>query len=332
VQARRAVVVATGSSAFLPPIPGLAESRPWTNRKITTADEAPERLIMMGGGVVGVEMSQAWQSLGSQVTLIEAGERLIAREEAFASELVTEALADLGVDVRTRNRVERVERSGATVSVTLTDGSTVEGDELVVAVGRRPRLAELGLDAIGLDGTEPLETDVHLRVTGLPWLYAIGDVNGRALYTHMGKYQGRVAADHLLGQPSATAHGADGARAPRVIFTDPQVAGVGHTTASATDAGLDVIVADVQTSGNAGGSFFGRGAPGITRLLADRARGVLVGATFTGAEVAEMLHAATIAIVAEVPLERLAHAVPAFPTRTELWLQALDELAAARAK
>ena len=332
VHARRAVMLATGSSAFLPPIPGLAEIRPWTNREITTAGEAPERLIMMGGGVVGVEMAQAWQTLGSRVTVIEGEERLIAREEPFASELVADALIELGVDVRIRNRVERVERSGDTVAATLTDGSTVEGDELVVAVGRRPRLAELGLDAIGLDGQRPLETDEHLRVAGLPWLYAIGDVNGRALYTHMGKYQGRVAADHLLGRPSATAHGADGPRSPRVIFTDPQVAGVGHTTTSAADAGLDVIVADVQTSGNAGGSFFGRGAPGVTRLLADRARGVLVGATFTGAEVAEMLHAATVAIVGEVPLERLAHAVPSFPTRSELWLEALDQLAAARAK
>ena len=183
-----------------------------------------------------------------------------------------------------------------------------------------------------MDAGRPLDTDEHLRVVGVPWLYAIGDVNGRALYTHMGKYQARVAADHLLDHPSSVRHGADGALSPRVIFTDPQVAAVGHTTMSAADAGLDVIVADVETSGNAGGSFFGRGAAGVTRLVADRERGVLVGATFTGAEVAEMLHAATVAVVGEVPLERLGHAVPAFPTRTELWLGALEQLAAARAK
>ena len=332
LQARRAVILATGSSAFLPPVEGLAESRPWTNREITTADHAPERLILMGGGVVGVEMAQAWQSLGSQVTLVERAERLIAREEAFASQLVADALAELGVDVRTRRSVERVERSGDVVTATLSDGDTITGDELVVAVGRRPRLGELGVAALGLDAQQPLETDEHLRVAGLPWLYALGDVNGRALYTHMGKYQARVAADHLLGRPSAARHGADGAQAPRVIFTDPQVASVGHTTMSAADAGLDVVVADVETSGNAGGSFFGRGAPGTTRLIADRRRGVLVGATFTGAEVAEMLHAATVAIVGEVALERLGHAVPAFPTRTELWLDALEQLGAARAR
>ena len=332
LHARRAVILATGSSAFLPPIPGLAESRPWTNREITTAGEAPERLILMGGGVVGVEMAQAWQTLGSQVTLIEGEERLIPREEAFAAELVADALRELGVDVRTGRLVERVARPGDLVSVTLSDGATIEGDELVVAVGRRPRVSGLGVGTLGLDAERPLETDEHLRVAGLPWLYALGDVNGRALYTHMGKYQARIAADHVLGRPSAQAHGADGTGAPRVIFTDPQVAGVGHTTMSAADAGLDVIVADVETSGNAGGSFFGRGAAGVTRLIADRRRGVLVGATFTGAEVAEMLHAATIAIVGEVPLERLGHAVPAFPTRTELWLDALEQLSAARAK
>ena len=330
LEARRAVILATGSAALLPPIRGLGESRPWTNREITTADRAPERLIIMGGGVVGVEMAQAWQTLGSQVTLIEGEERLIPREEAFAAELVTDALAELGVDIRTSQLAEGVERRGDTVSVTLSDGSLVDGNELVVAVGRRPRLGDLGLETIHLDPDHPLETDEHLRVVGVPWLYALGDVNGRALYTHMGKYQARAAADHLLGHPSALRHGADGTGSPRVIFTDPQVAGVGHTTLSAADAGLDVIVADVQTSGNAGGAFFGRGAPGITRLIADRGRGVLVGATFTGAEVAEMLHAATIAVVAEVPLERLAHAVPAFPTRSELWLDALEQIDAAR--
>ena len=328
LQARRAVFVATGSAALLPPIPGLAESRPWTNREVTTAKQAPERLVIMGGGVVGAEMSQAWQTLGAQVTLIEGESRILSREETFACELITDALTELGVDIRTGQRGERVQRTDSGVTVTLTDGSEVEGDELLVAVGRRPRVDGLGLDAVGAGADNPLETDEHLRVTGLPWLYALGDVNGRALYTHMGKYHARIATDHLLGHPSAATHGADGALSPRVIFTDPQIAAVGHTTRSAADAGLDVIVADVPTSGNAGGSFFGRGAPGTTRVLADRRRGVLVGATFAGAEVAEMLHAATVAIVGEVPLLRLRHAVPAFPTRTELWLQVLDELLA----
>jgi dihydrolipoamide dehydrogenase len=326
IEARRAVILATGSTSLLPPIPGLRESRPWTNREITTAKQVPGRLVMVGGGVVGAEMSQAWQALGSAVTLIEGEGHLLPREETFACELVTDALTDLGVDIRTGQRAERVQRTGDTVRVTLSDGAEVEGDEVVVAVGRRPRSRDIGLDAAGLDGDAPLETDEHMCVAGAPWLYAIGDVNGRAMFTHMGKYHGRLAADHILGRPSATAHGAEGARSPRVIFTDPQVAAVGHTTRSAEEAGLDVQVVDVETSNNAGGAFYGRGAPGITRVLADRSRGVLVGATFTGSEITDMLHAATVAIVGEVTVARLRHAVPAYPTRSELWLQVLDEL------
>lgn len=327
VEARQAVILSTGSSAVLPPIDGLADSRPWTNREATTAQEVPERLVILGGGVVGAEMSQAWGSLGARVTLLEGEAHILSREEDFAGELVADALAELGVDIRTGQRAEAVQRDGdGAVSVTLADGSQATGDELLVAVGRRPRLSQCGIDAIGLDPDAPLETDEHLRVAGAPWLYAIGDVNGRALYTHMGKYQARMTSDHILGRPSATPHGADGHRSPRVIFTDPQVASVGHSTASAREAGIDVSVVDVPTSGNAGGSFFGRNAAGTTRVIADRRRGVLVGATFTGAEVAEMLHAATIAIVGEVPIDRLRHAVPAFPTRSELWLAVIDQL------
>ena len=149
----------------------------------------------------------------------------------------------------------------------------------------------------------------------------MGDINGRSLFTHMGKYQARVAADHILGQDVALRHGADGPLSPRVIFTDPQVAAVGHTTRTAEDAGLEVDVVETPTSGNAGGSFYGRNAPGTTRWLVDRGRGVVVGCTITGSEVADFLHAATIAVVGEVPLDRLRHAVPSFPTRSEIWLQ-----------
>jgi dihydrolipoamide dehydrogenase len=162
-----------------------------------------------------------------------------------------------------------------------------------------------------------------MRVAGHPWLYAIGDVNGKALFTHMGKYQARIAADDLLGRDTAISHGADGPLSPRVIFTEPQVAAVGHTTDTAAEAGLVIDVVETETSGNAGGSFYGHGAPGTARLLIDRERRLVVGATITGAEVAEMLHAATIAIAGEVPLDRLRHAVPCFPTRSEIWLTLL---------
>jgi pyruvate/2-oxoglutarate dehydrogenase complex dihydrolipoamide dehydrogenase (E3) component len=187
-----------------------------------------------------------------------------------------------------------------------------------------PQVDGLGLESVGLEADGYVEADLHGRVAGVDWLFVIGDLNGRAPFTHMAKYQARVAADHLLGRDTATEHGADGPLAPRVIFTDPQVAAVGHTTKTAQEAGLRPRVVDAPTSGNAGGSFYGRGARGTSRFLVDEARGVLIGATIVGSEVADFLHAATIAVVGEVPIARLRHAVPAFPTRSEIWLKLLE--------
>lgn len=322
--ARRAVVLAPGTLPALPPVEGLDQVDGWTNREATTAKQVPASLLVLGGGVVGVEMSQAYQTLGAQVTLVEGERRLLPREEEFACAQVTDALAELGVDIRTGQRAERVAQADGQVEATLSDGSVARADVLLVALGRTPGTGDLGLDAVGLPTGEYVEVDEHMRVEGHPWLYAIGDVNGRALYTHMGKYQGRIAAAHLLGKETARAHGADGPGAPRVIFTEPQVAAVGLTSEAAEEAGLRVRVVDVGTSGNAGGSFYGRGAPGTARIVVDEDRRVIVGATFTGAEIADYIHAATIAVVAEVPLERLWHAVPAFPTRSELWLHLLE--------
>jgi pyruvate/2-oxoglutarate dehydrogenase complex dihydrolipoamide dehydrogenase (E3) component len=324
--ARRAVVVAAGSDALIPPIEGLREARPWTNRAATTAKRVPGRLVVLGGGVVGVELAQAWRTLGSEVSLVEAADRLIPREEPFASEDVEQALREAGVDVHVGVKATAVRASDGEVELALESGGPLRGDELLVAIGRRPNTAELGLETIGLETGKPIEVDDSMRAND--WLYAIGDVNGRALLTHMGKYQGRVAADAILGgQSTCIAHTSDGERSPRVIFTDPQVAAVGYTLAAAEAAGLNVRAVDVPTQGNAGASFYGRdSAPGTARLVVDEERGVAVGATFTGPEVAEFLHAATIAVVGEVPLERLFHAVPAFPTRSEVWLYLLEAL------
>jgi len=326
LEARRAVILAGGTTPTLPPIDGLAEAAPWTNREATTAGTIPARLIVMGGGVVGVELAHAYVSLGAHVTLIEGERRLLPREEEFACAQVTEALAELGVDVRTGQKAESVRREGAEVSVTLGDGSVVSGDELLVAIGRSPQVDGLGLETVGLAPDGYVEVDEHAQVAGHDWLYVIGDLNGRAPFTHMAKYQAGIAADHLLGTDSAIEHGADGPRSPRVIFTDPQVAAVGHTTKTARDAGLQPRVVDIGTSANAGGSYYGRGARGTSRFLIDEERGIVVGATITGSEVADFLHAATIAIVGEVPLTRLRHAVPAFPTRSEIWLRLIEEL------
>jgi dihydrolipoamide dehydrogenase len=321
----RAVVVAVGTGTLMPPIPGLAEAAPWTNREATTASHVPERLLVLGGGVVGVELAQAWASLGSRVTLVELFERILVREEPFAGAEVEKALRDRGVDVRTESEAVAAERAGGEVTVELADGDRLTADELLVAIGRRPLTSDLGTETIGLEPGAPIEVDDGMRVPGLPWLYAIGDVNGRALLTHMGKYQARIAAENILDGDARVARPAQGPLAPRVVFTDPQVAAVGHTLASAQEAGLNVRAVDQSTSGNAGGSFYGRNAPGTSRLVIDEDRRVVVGATFTGAEVADFLHAATIAVVGEVPLERLWHAVPSFPTRSEVWLRLMEE-------
>ena len=321
--ARRAVVIATGSGSKVPPIPGLREAKPWSNREITTAKQAPPRLAVFGGGVVGVEMAQAWATLGSAVSLIEAGDGLIGREEPFAGEQVADALRGLGVDVRTGAKASAVSREGGEVTIELEQGEPVSADELLVAIGRFPHTDDLGLESAGLEPGESIEVEDTMRVPGSDWLYAIGDVNGRALLTHMGKYQGRAAADQICGKDALVTH--DGAVSPRVIFTDPQVAAVGHTVASAEEAGLNVRAVATGTSANAGGSFYGRDAPGTTQLVIDEDRRVLAGATFTGPDVADFLHAATVAVVGEVPLDRLWHAVPSFPTRSEVWLNLLED-------
>jgi len=320
--ALRAVVIATGSGAAMPPIPGLAEARPWSNREATTAAQVPPRLLVLGGGVVGVELAQAWNALGSTVTLVEAGPRILQREEPFASQDVAAALRDRGVDVREGATVIGAAREGEEVLLTLESGETVAGDEVLVAVGRRPLTDDLGLETVGLSPGEHVPVDDRMQVPDRPWLYAIGDVNGRSLLTHMGKYQARVAADAIEGGNLRATR--DDAGAPRVVFTDPQVAAVGLTSEQATERGLEPVVVSHPTAGTAGASFVGRGAPGTAQLVIDPRRGVIVGATFTGPEVADLLHAATIAIVGEVPVDRLWDAVAPFPTRSELWLKLLE--------
>jgi len=325
--ARRAVVVATGSGAAMPPIDGLDSADPWNNRQGTTAKQVPESLVVLGGGPVGCELAQAWASLGSKVTLIEGMERLLTRDEPFAGKEVAEALRERhGIEVRLGVKAEKVSREDdGRVVVELSDGSSAEGAEILVAVGRKPRSEGIGLDSAGVEPGEHgfLEVDERMRVGGRGWLYAIGDVNGRALFTHAGKYQAWVAAENLLGREVKAA--AEALGPPRVTFTDPQVAAVGKTLAQAEEAGIDARALDVPTDGTPGASFYGKDTGGTSRLVVDRERGTIVGATFTGFETAEFLHAATIAIVGEVPMSRLRHAIAAYPSRSEIWLKLVEK-------
>jgi dihydrolipoamide dehydrogenase len=325
--AGRAVVLATGTAAVIPPIPGLAEARPWDNRSVTAAKDIPRRLVVLGGGAIGAEMAQAMRRLGSEeVTVVEGLDRLLAKEEPFASRQVREAFEAEGIRVITGARMTAVERpaGAAPLRATLEGGAVVEADEILVAVGRRPRTDDLGLETVGLEPGKPVEVDERLRATGVGggWLFAVGDCNGLALFTHIGKYQARVAADVILGKEITDRASRD--VVPRVTFTDPQVCAVGLTEAQAKERGLDVKAVDHPTGGVAGGSVTARDFAGTSRLVVDERRRVIVGATFTGPGTADLLHSVTVAIAGEVPLERLWHAVPTFPTVSEVWLRLLE--------
>ena len=324
--ATRAVIVATGSGAKMPPIPGLDSVRSWNNREATTARVVPASMIVLGGGPVGSELAQAWASLGTKVTLIDGGDHLLGRDEPFAGEEVAAALRGrFGVDVRVGTKVESVREGGAGVVVELDGGGAVDAEEILVAVGRKPHTEELDLAAIGVETDEGgfLEVDDRMRVGGRERLFAIGDVNGRALFTHVGKYQAWIVAENLLGRPVEAV--AEALGSPHVTFTDPQVAAVGKTLADAEAAGIDARAVEVPTDGSPGASFQGKGTGGTSRLVVDRATETIVGATFTGFETADFLQAATIAIVAKVPLARLRHAIAPYPTRSEVWLKLIEK-------
>jgi len=325
--ARGAVVLAIGSAPAIPPVPGLAEARPWDNRGATSATEVPGRLVVLGGGPVGCELAQAFRRLGSEeVTVVIRGERLLAREEPFAGREVMAAFAEEGITVLTRTKVASVrrDRPDGPVTVVLGDGEELTGDQLLVATGRRPRTGDVGLDTVGLAAGGPVRVDRRLRAEGVDggWLYAVGDCNGLAALTHMGKYQGRLAGDVILGRDATDL--ADHGVVPRVTFTDPQVCAVGPTEAEARRSGQDVRVVRTDTGGVPGAYVQGNGIAGTSQLIVDQGRRVVVGATFTGQGTQELLHSATVAVAGQVPLERLGHAVPSFPTVSEVWLRLLE--------
>ncbi|WP_421740160.1 dihydrolipoyl dehydrogenase family protein [Cellulomonas sp.] len=357
VTARHAVVVATGSAPVLPTVEGLAGLPPWTSREATSAQQVPARLAVLGGGVVGVEMATAFADFGSAVTLIVRGDRLLAGAEPFAGGAVATSLAGLGVTVLFGAETRSATRQADGVHLDLGTGADLVVDEVLVATGRRPRTTELGLETLGLEPGKAVAVDDALQATGVDggWLFAAGDVSGRTATTHQGKYDARVVGDVIAARfdpRSPAADSPDGATSgdralsaaderaagrwsryratadlgsvPQVVFSRPEVAWVGLTEAAARKKGLDVRVLGYDLENVAGASVFAADSAGHAQLVVDDARGVVVGATFVGPEVAELLHAATIAVVGEVPLDRLWHAVPSYPTVSEIWLRLLE--------
>jgi pyruvate/2-oxoglutarate dehydrogenase complex dihydrolipoamide dehydrogenase (E3) component len=346
VRAGQAVVLATGTTASIPPVPGLREALPWTSRDVTNLAEVPRRVVVVGGGVVACESATWLNGLGAaEVTIIEREPGLLGHLEPFAGELLAKRLRAQGATVLLGTEIDAVERPdgrdtgvghihGGPATITA-GGDTLAVDEIVVAAGRSPGSVDLGLDRIGVDVSEShgfVTTDDHMAVRGGgDWLYAVGDINGRALLTHMGKYQGRIAGDVIAAR--AEGRPVDGSRhrdvadhdmVPAVVFTDPQVASVGVTEAAARNKGIDAETTEYDLAQVAGASLLRDDYTGRAKLVIDRASDTLVGATFVGADVAELLHSATTAIVGKLTLETLWHVVPSYPTASEVWLRLLE--------
>ncbi|MET9435722.1 NAD(P)/FAD-dependent oxidoreductase [Streptomyces sp. NPDC006551] len=338
LRARLAVVLSPGTRAALPPVEGLDRIGVWTNREATAADAVPARLVVIGGGVVACEMATAWRSLGSDVTLLVRDQALLTGWEPCAGEEVVRGLTDLGVAIRFGVSATRVARDPGTGAVTVEtdDGTTLVCGEVLAAVGRRPRTADLGLEKVGLPGGDWLPVDDTCRVTSLDgdWLYAVGDVNRRAPLTHMAKYQARACAaaiaERAAGRPADTGRwrawtaDADRAAVPQAVFTHPEIASVGLTERAAREAGIEVRAVEYRIDDVAGAGLYADDYRGHAKLVVDVTRGVVVGCTLTGPLATELIHTATVAVVGEVPLERLWHAVPAFPTVSEVWLRLLE--------
>ena len=351
--AKQAVVLSTGSRATIPKVKGLTEAQPWTNRDATGAKRAPSSLAIMGDGAVGCEMAHAWWSLGTTVTIISKHDRILNKFEPFVGERLMEVFKHRGISVRTNVNVKEVERPNhkqdhPPLNIKLDDGTTITADELLVAVGRTPNTDKLGLETVGLKPGNWLQVDDTCLVQGVEgeWLYALGDINQRALLTHIGNYQARACAHAII----ARAHGtltsnnngkssrssnshepwnrcvatADHVAVPQVIFTDPQIASVGFTEKDARRLNINVRSVDYEIDTLQGANLHTDGYTGHARIIVNEDRHVIVGATLIGPQVGELLHPATLAIVGEVPLERMWHAVPSFPTMSEVWLRLLE--------
>ncbi|HYZ28910.1 MAG TPA: NAD(P)/FAD-dependent oxidoreductase [Thermoleophilaceae bacterium] len=318
------IVLATGSDPLIPPVEGLKDVDYWTNREGTGLKAVPESVIVLGGGPVGVELGQALRRFGASVSIVE-GSRLLGREGRDAGDAIGQQLKSEGIALHLGVHADRVTAENGGVTVRLGDGAMLSAERILVATGRRPRVAGLGLENVGIDpAAGHAEVDEHLR-TRADNVWAIGDVTGVALFTHVGKYQARVAAGDILGDGSR----ADYRALPRVVFSDPQVAGAGITEEQAAERGIELATGRADIGAVARTSTYTRDydkVPGFLKLLADRARGVLVGAYAVGPEAGEWLQQATLAIRAEVPVAVLRDTIQPFPTFSEIFVNALADL------
>ena len=318
------VIVATGSEAVRPLIDGLDQAEVWTNREATTLTDIPNRVVVIGGSAVGVELGQFLARMGAQVTIVQRSEGLVDREEPRVGQLTRAILEADGIDVRVRTQARRVTRSGPATAVELDDGTTVDTDVILLATGRRPRTAGLGLETVGLhpDQRGAIPVDEHCQAA--EGLWAIGDVTGVALFTHVAMYQGRIVVDNIAGR-SRLAH-YEGI--PRVIFADPEIAAAGLTEAQARQAGIDLITAEIDLAESIARPWtYQKDPAGTLGILADRGQQVLVGAWAVAPLAGEWIHQAALAIRARIPIETLLDQVAQFPTYTEGYLQALEQLA-----
>ncbi len=340
--ARHGVMICTGSSAMVPDVPGVAEAKPWTNRRATDSSSVPPRLAIVGSGGVGVEMATAWQGLGSAISLLSRSAGLLPRMETFVGEYVGRGLTDSGVDIRTGVSVAELHRPGGAgpVRVVLDSGDEIEVDEILFATGRTPNTADIGLQTAGLTPGAWIDVDDSCLVRGVDgqWLYALGDANHRALLTHQGMYQARIAGAAL----GARAHGkaldtapwgrhvatADNLAVPQAFFTDPEAGSVGLTVAQAHEGGYRFTTVDIDMGqsvpGAMGAKLFADGYAGWARMLVDLDEGYVLGVTMVGPGVTELLHSATVAVAGRLTIDRLWHAVPCFPTISEVWLRLLE--------
>lgn len=324
--AARGVLLATGTSPAIPPIPGLADSKPMTNRDVVKLRSVPGSLIVLGGGTIGLEIAQAFSRFGAKVTVIEALDRILSPEEPETSALLTTVLRAEGVEVRAGAAASSVSRDRV-VSVTLADGSTVTADEILVAAGRTPNLGGIGLASVGLDETaRPTFTvDEHMRINGADRLWAVGDITGKGAFTHMAVYQAGIAVDDILGVASPRI--SQDHAVSRVTFTDPEVGSVGSTEAQARAAGLTVSVGLADSSTSSRGWLHGEGNDGLIKLIADVDEGILVGATSVGPRGGDVLSMFNLAVHARVPIAELRSMIYAYPTFYRGALDALDALA-----